>query len=220
MNCSTPGLPVHHQLPELSKILLVHPPVKSHFNHICWLLQRELRSMGMWVLIQENEDKIGRRNRSYTRQCQSVLECNLASTQAQASPSVLGRLWSCAPHAHCSSDTSSAFTLGGGFPGGVSGKDPTCQCRRHKRRGLDPWVKKISWRGAWQPTPVLLPRESHGPRSLAWTTVHGVSKNQTWLKWRYPGGGGSLQGREEEETCVWQWASQGLLWKPIPHGIS
>ena len=27
--------------------------------------------------------------------------------------------------------------------GGASGKEPTCQCRRHKRRRFDPWVGKI-----------------------------------------------------------------------------
>ena len=30
--------------------------------------------------------------------------------------------------------------------GGVSGKEPACQCRRHKRHRFDPWVWKISWR--------------------------------------------------------------------------
>ena len=50
--------------------------------------------------------------------------------------------------------------------GGASGKEPTCQCRRHWL-GFDPWVRKIPWRGAWQLTPVFLPGESHGPRSLA-----------------------------------------------------
>ena len=55
----------------------------------------------------------------------------------------------------------------GGFPGGASGKESTCQCRRHKRCGLDHWVGKISWRRAQQPTPVFLPRESHGQRGLA-----------------------------------------------------
>ena len=30
-----------------------------------------------------------------------------------------------------------------------------------------PWVRKIPWRGKWQPTPVFLPRKSHGQRSLA-----------------------------------------------------
>ena len=54
-----------------------------------------------------------------------------------------------------------------GFPGCTHGKEPACQCRRHKRQGSDPWVRKIPWRRAWQPTPVFLPGESHGRRSLA-----------------------------------------------------
>ena len=36
-----------------------------------------------------------------------------------------------------------------------------------RRPGLDPWVEKIPWRRAGQPTPVSLPRELHGQRSLA-----------------------------------------------------
>ena len=31
---------------------------------------------------------------------------------------------------------------------------------------FDPWVGKIPWRRAWQPTPVFLPEESHRQRSL------------------------------------------------------
>ena len=50
--------------------------------------------------------------------------------------------------------------------GGTSGKQPTYQCRRYKRCGFNPWVKKIPWRRAWQPTPVFLPGEPHGQRSL------------------------------------------------------
>ena len=53
-----------------------------------------------------------------------------------------------------------------GFPGGASGKEPVCQCWRHKRLGFHPWVRKIPWRRAWQPTPVFLPGESLGQRSL------------------------------------------------------
>ena len=53
------------------------------------------------------------------------------------------------------------------FPGGTCGKEPTCQCRRHKRHEFDPWVGKIPWRRAWQPTPVFLPGETYGQRSLA-----------------------------------------------------
>ena len=40
------------------------------------------------------------------------------------------------------------------------------QCRRCKRCGFNPWVRKIPWRRAWQPTPIFLPGESLGQRSL------------------------------------------------------
>jgi len=53
-----------------------------------------------------------------------------------------------------------------GFPGGASGKERACQCRRWKRCEFDPWVEKIPWRRAWLPTLVFLPGESHGQRSL------------------------------------------------------
>ena len=39
------------------------------------------------------------------------------------------------------------------------------------------WIKKIPWGREWQPTPVFLPGEFHGQRSLA--TVHGIEKNRT-----------------------------------------
>ena len=54
-----------------------------------------------------------------------------------------------------------------GFPGGASGKELACQYRRYKRLGLDPWVRKIPWRRAWQPTPGFLPGES------LWTEERG-----------------------------------------------
>ena len=37
------------------------------------------------------------------------------------------------------------------------------------------------WGRKWQPTPVLLPRKSHGRRSLVQATVHGVAKSRTRL---------------------------------------
>ena len=45
-------------------------------------------------------------------------------------------------------------------------KEPDRQCRRCKRHGFSPWVRKISGRKAQQPTPVLLPGKSRGQRSL------------------------------------------------------
>ena len=53
-----------------------------------------------------------------------------------------------------------------GFPGGASGKEPTCQCKRPKRHRFHPWVRKIPWSRKWQPIPVSLPGESHGHRNL------------------------------------------------------
>ena len=50
-----------------------------------------------------------------------------------------------------------------GIPGG---KEPACQHRWLKRCELDPWVRKIPWRRKWQSTPVSLPGEFHGQRSL------------------------------------------------------
>ena len=44
----------------------------------------------------------------------------------------------------------------------ASGREPVCQCRKHKRGGFDPLVRTIPWRRAWQPTPVFLPGEAHG----------------------------------------------------------
>ena len=48
----------------------------------------------------------------------------------------------------------------------ASGKEPECQCRRHKRCGFDPWLGKIPWRRVWQPTPGFLPGEAQEQKSL------------------------------------------------------
>ena len=66
------------------------------------------------------------------------------------------------------------------LPRWYSGKESSCQCRRCKRREFDPWVRKIPWRSKWQPTPIFFHGKFHRQRSLA-STVHGVTKNQTWL---------------------------------------
>ena len=67
-----------------------------------------------------------------------------------------------------------------GFPGGASGKEPTCQCRRHKRLRFDLWVRKIPWRRAWQPTQYSC-LENSMDRGTWWATVRGVAKSQTRL---------------------------------------
>ena len=49
----------------------------------------------------------------------------------------------------------------------------------NKRHRFDPWVRKVPWRRAWQPTPVFLPGESHGQRSLAGYGPWGCTESDT-----------------------------------------
>ena len=45
--------------------------------------------------------------------------------------------------------------------------------------GFNPWLEKIPWRREWLPTPVFLPGEFHGQRSLA--AVHRVIESPAEL---------------------------------------
>ena len=56
--------------------------------------------------------------------------------------------------------------LGQGFSGGL-------------RAGIHPWVGKITWRREWQPTPVFLPGEFPGQRSLAGYSSWGCKESDT-----------------------------------------
>ena len=67
------------------------------------------------------------------------------------------------------------------YPGGATGKEHTCQCRRPKRCGFNPWVGNIPWRGNGNPLQYSClenPRDRGDWRA----TVHGVAKSQTRLK--------------------------------------
>ena len=46
-----------------------------------------------------------------------------------------------------------------------------------KSPGFDPWVGKIPWRLERQPTPVFLPGEFHGQRSLAGYSPQGCTES-------------------------------------------
>ena len=60
----------------------------------------------------------------------------------------------------------------------TSGSDSRI-CLRCRRRGFNPWVGKIPWRRAWQPTPVFLPGEPHGQRLPASYSPHGCKESDT-----------------------------------------
>ena len=57
-------------------------------------------------------------------------------------------------------------------------KNVTANAGDIKRLGFDPWVRNIPWR-AWQPTPVFLPGESHGQRSLVDYSPWGRRESDT-----------------------------------------
>ena len=58
----------------------------------------------------------------------------------------------------------------------LSGKESICQCMG---LGLDPWVGKTPWRRKWQHTPLFLPGEFHGQRSLASYSPWGHKESDT-----------------------------------------
>ena len=67
-----------------------------------------------------------------------------------------------------------------GLPQGLSSKDFHLRGREHRRLGFNPWVGKIPWRRAWQPTPVSLPEEFHGgQRSLEGCSSWGGKESDT-----------------------------------------
>ena len=67
-----------------------------------------------------------------------------------------------------------------GFPGDASGKESTCQFRRHKRHGFDLWVRKMLWKRKWQSLQYFCLENSMGRE--AWrATVHGAAKSWTQL---------------------------------------
>ena len=68
------------------------------------------------------------------------------------------------------------YIMGIGFPGGSEVKSVCLQCGRP---GFNPWVRKIPWRRKWQPTPAILPGESHVRRSLVGYSPLG--RKESWI---------------------------------------
>ena len=75
----------------------------------------------------------------------------------------------------------SPHPLNKGFPGGASGKESACQCRRHKRCGFNPQVRKIPRKRAWQRSLQYSCLENSMDRGAWRATVHRSAKSQTQL---------------------------------------
>ena len=76
-------------------------------------------------------------------------------------------------------------------------------------RVRDDWATSFSlftfmhWRRKWQPTPIFLPGESQGQRSLV-AAVYGVAQSQTRLKWL-----SSSSSRLQPTRLLHSWNSPG-----------
>ena len=88
-------------------------------------------------------------------------------------------------HKHSSSLELALHVHGCGLPRRCSGKESTCQCRRHKRCGFNPWSGRSPGGGNGNRLqyPCL---ENSIDRGARWATVCGDAKNWTWLsKWTH-----------------------------------
>ena len=81
---------------------------------------------------------------------------------------------------------------------GWGGKESACQCRRHKRCKFNPWIGKIPWRKKWQPTPVFLPGQFHGQRSLVGYSLWGCKELD--------------MTEQSTHTCMHNWITLQYTW--------
>ena len=104
-------------------------------------------------------------------------------------------------------------------PLGSDSKESACQYRRCERHRFNTWVRKISWRRAWQP---LLAGEFHGQRSLAAYSPAAAKSLQSCPTVCDPRDGsppgspvpGILQARTPECVAIsfsnaWKWKVKG-----------
>ena len=82
---------------------------------------------------------------------------------------------------------------------------------KHLSTMRETWVRSLGWEDSlekWQPTPVLLPRKSHGRRSLVQATAHGVAKSQTRLSdftftFTFPGSSAGQESASNAGSPLW-----------------
>ena len=95
-------------------------------------------------------------------------------------------------------------------------------CLQYRKPGFDPWVGKIPQRRKWQPTPVSMPRKSHGQRSLVGCSPRGHKELGTTERLTLRSGWALLVAQlvknppAKQETWVWS-----LGWEyPLEEGMT
>ena len=91
--------------------------------------------------------------------------------------------------------------------------------REMQEMGVWSLGREDPWRRAWQPTPVFLPGESHGQRSLAGYSPWGQKQSNTteWLRHTYSIGVGN--GNPLQCSCLENPMDRGA-WQATVHGIT
>ena len=102
-----------------------------------------------------------------------------------------------------------------GFPRAASGKEPACLCWRPKRRGYDPWVRKIPCRSKYKDVTWDFPGGAvvENPPTNAGDTrdvgsIPGSGKS--------PGGG---CGSPRQYSCLGNPTDRGA-WQATVHGVA
>jgi len=83
------------------------------------------------------------------------------------------------------------------------------RCRGH---GFNPRVGKIPWRREWQPTPVFLPGESHGQRSLGGYSPRGRKELDTTEGVTPPPTVSNRKPRQPSSLCTGAEDRDGPFW--------
>ena len=189
MNHSTPGLPVHHQLPEFTQTHVIESVMPSSHLILCRPLLL-LPPIPPSIRVFSNESVLRIRWPEYwnfsfsispSKEYSGLISFRMDWWDLLA---VQGTLKSLLQH-HSSKASILRYSLKFwasreilywirahlmtllDFPGGTSGKEPACQCGRRKRREFSHWVGMIPWRRAQQSTSAFWPGEFHGQRGLA-----------------------------------------------------
>ena len=89
-------------------------------------------------------------------------------------------------------------------------KNLSANARRCKRWRFNPWVGKIPWRRARQPTPVFLPGESHGQRSLAGYSPWSHKESDTTERLSTPRA--QIWQSMQSGVLVWTWQEEVVLY--------
>ena len=171
MNCSMPGLHVHHQLLALKLMSIESVMPSSHLILCCPLLL--LPPIPPSLRVFSNESTLCMRWPKYwsfsfsispSKEIPGLISFRMDWLDLLEVQGTLAKIFTSPFFSVLIYEKKKevALMIPKGFPGGTRDKEPVCQCRRHRRCGLDPWVRKILRRRTWQLTPLFLPGESHG----------------------------------------------------------